>query len=420
MKARTPIFSLIPLLIFWSGCTSPQVNKSENLPSQLSNDPTSLEEIVIETEPVGEAGIQGIAGIPTVGDTLQPDNSYMPPNLDYNNLQDLPPAQRPNSTDLPNPEHWQTEELIIPQGPVGQPGEPEKIVSADPESEQTHPETSSDAPELAGIADSAESTEPELATSADVPLDTELQLVQTTIPSRPFSPYGEATTRPIFLPSDPARFSLPDLLSWLDRHNIDHPEEFANSAEALNWLRQRLHTPTEGTEQDQLHVQALLAWLDSGNGPSNDAGSTPLNLAASFPWQFPYNSNSDSANDSPGMLSKAALWLHHPSLQSNTQSAQSNPSSAAPSNLSFLQNPPPSTPQPSTNFPAPSVDYTATLRWLQLAAQPKNSGASATTRHRPNPRPDRDHSEALRWLQKASGKRAPLHASILSQGELNP
>jgi len=432
MKAQIPTLSLIPLLIFWSGCTSPQVNKSENLPSQLSNDPTALEEIAIEMEPVGETGTQGIAGIPTAADTLQPDNPYTPPVLDYNNLQDFPPAQRRNSTDLPNPEHWQPEELITPQGPVGQPGEPEKIVSTDPEAEThpSHPELPASSPEFAGIADAPEATlpaegqnpdqaaDPAAAPTAEASLDNETQPVLTSTPRRPYSPYGEATTRPIFLPSDPARFSLPDLLSWLDRHNIDRPQEFADSTEALNWLRQRLHPPPEGSENDQRLLKALLSWMDSGNGPANDHPSNPVDLAASFPWQFSRNANSDADNESPVMLTKAARWLHHPSLQANTKPA--HPNTSAPSNLTFLKKPSPTASSTPAHFPKPSVDYTATLHWLQMAAQSKTPERPVATKRQPNLRPSTDHSEALRWLQKASGKKAPLHASILSQGDPNP
>jgi hypothetical protein len=119
------------------------------------------------------------------------------------------------------------------------------------------------------------------------------------------------------------------------------------------------------------------------------------------------------------MLSKASLWLQNPAYQNANASVNANerPSNSLP-NFTPIQA---SSPAVRPNSSAQSLNYTATLRWLQLASQQQPASQYNLSRPKNLPVPSSDHTEALRWLQKASGKRkAPLHASILSSGISNP
>ena len=421
MKSHTSAITLIAIASHWVGCTSPKSQTSENLPSQLPANPIDLHPTpTLETgELAGEPGVEGLPGQPVAEGIVLPGDSYTPPDIDFANLKDIPPEER--SLDTPrvrDPEEWKPENILTPPGATGEEGEPEKIVLLE----------DSDRPDLDPELAAADQSSDEKAAFADEshldhlnPFSPELASLLTAPSSFPSSPQdGEASAIPVFFPSDPSQLKLDELLQWLDHQDIQHPEHFADTSEALLWLKQRRESELEGSGDRNNKIDQLFAWLTSS--PSDQHGG-PQMYATSFtgtPWNFSQNDpTKDSSGSNPLMLSKAALWLQNPDYQQapSQPSASITPSNPFQNRTSLQAS---RSTNSRSNLAPTSFNYTATLRWLQLASQKRSSASQPVHVKSPASPPTLEHQEALRWLQKASGKRAPLHASVLSSGVLNP
>jgi len=440
MKSYTSTITLIAVATQWIGCTSPKTQTSENLPSQLPGNPIELHaDPALETgELAGEPGIEGLPGQPVAEGIVLPGDTYTLPDIDFVNLKDTPPEER--SLDAPrvrDPEDWKPENLITPPGATGETGEPEKIVLQ----EDTEPADPAENPLLAENRDTSEeghSEDPLFARNTDTsdegtsdpasdssPHTAELSpeltnlLANSPLSARALGD-GEASAIPVFFPEDPAQLQLGQLLDWLDFQEIEHPDNFSDALAALQWLKQRRDSEPESLGDRKNQIDQLFAWLHSTPADSADHPNRGGSLLTGSPWDFSKISKGNhSADSNPLMLSKASLWLQNPAYQNANASVNANerPSNSLP-NFTPIQA---SSPAVRPNSSAQSLNYTATLRWLQLASQQQPASQYNLSRPKNLPVPSSDHTEALRWLQKASGKRkAPLHASILSSGISNP
>ena len=398
MNPRTLAYALASLPLLWAGCASPRTETSENLPSQIANDPeVVVTGININAHPVGGLGLEGVAGVPNEGEIpVVPAGSYQPPDLDWENLQDeLPdtPVYPPQP-----PENLQT----FP-GPEGQAGVQESIVQGTP---------GSDLPENPGA--NPPTGTPDLPWQPAIP-----HLASNLSQDIPHSDYGEATATPIFVETRPGTPNLPGILAWLDHQDIAHPPNFADTSEALSWIRQELTANPDSFSSQPRDNKALMSWLDGLQGQPVQPGQNRPQFAANLPWQIQAGSDPDAANTRPPvLLSKASLWLRQSTQAPNAQSQPAN--SPAPLRPLF---PHPQASQAANTSITPGLkvtglDYGAALNWLQQASShPKDpQNFRATLRQTPS-----NHTEALRWIQSASGKRkAPLHAAILAPGSTNP
>ena len=410
MKTAASTLALIAIATQWSGCTSPKTNTSENLPSQIPSTPLELHTSPTPQtgELAGAPGIEGLPGHPVREGIVSPGQAYPLPDIDFANLQDTPAEER--TIDPPrvrDPEDWKPENIATPPGSSGQPGEPEKIVILE-NAEQEIPVAIAANPESSEAVDSPPA-------SVDLALDLEDSDLLYRIPEA-----GEASAIPVFFPSDPRELTLSHILKWLDHQQISHPVDFPDPLAALQWLKQHRDAQPDVLGDRTKQVDKLFAWLASGSEGQDDPSSNPPEYLAQSPWNF---GHSDRKNQSekrePLLMSKASLWLHNPALHQGTMPDKSS----IPSNsFSYPSvSPTPASVAPVAQNSQPTLDYSATLLWLQLAShnQPAfNDSFSSRFRNAP---PSRDHTEALRWIQKASGnQKAPLHASILSSGVTNP
>jgi len=416
MKSHTSTIALIAIAAQWTGCTSPKTNTSENLPSQIPANPLELHTTSTpETgELAGEPGVEGLPGEPVSEGIITEGDIYILPDIDFVNLKDTPKEER--SLDEPrvrNPEDWEPESIQTPPGASGEAGEPEKIVILE------HEGPEGIEAELAHLGPIDEETGPEDQPESDNPFEVAQNSLN--LPARgTFPGNGEASAIPVFFPNDPEQLQLTDLVKWLDHHQIEHPGNFADSGVALQWLQQLHANDPDSLGDRKSEVDKLFAWLTSTPSGQDDPTLNRLNFLAGSPWNFPNNGqDTSSTKPNPLLMSKASLWLHNPALHPNTDTGEAGDASGTFTLPQSLQ----SSTRPATNAQAShqSLDYAATLHWIQLASQNKTPGQPSLSPRIQTSNSSRDHSEVLRWIQKASGKRkAPLHASVLSPSVPNP
>ena len=390
MNPRTLAYALASLPLLWAGCASPRTETSENLPSQIANDPeVVVTGIEINAHPVGGTGYEGVAGVPNEGETpVLPAGPYQLPDLDWENLQDELPGT-PVYPPQP-PENLQT----FP-GPEGQPGIQETIAQDS---------TGFDLPENPGATPPSGSTE--LPWQPAIP-----HLASNPSQDLPHSDYGEATATPIFVETRPGTPNLPGILAWLDHQDIARPPNFADSSEALSWIRGELTASPDSFSNHPRDNKALLSWLDSLQGQTHQPGQDRPQFAANFPWQIQAGSSPDDADTRPPvLLSKASLWLRQSTQVPAAQGQQANTPSTPPPPFPHPQPIQPANTSITPRLKATGLDYAAALNWLQQASSPPKDTKNFRATHRQAPS---NHTEALRWIQSASGKRkAPLHASL--------